>query len=215
MKYYIYKLVCPIENKIVYIGYTSNWKLRKRDHRCYSKTVSITDMVSWKLMLKKSKLRPIFEIIEEIDNKETAKNREIYWIDHYKDNELFNISPGGDNAHKSKNHISKHIKGKSLEEYHGIEKAKEIREFYSTATKGENNPNFGGKTITPKWRINNSKSNSKTPIIVSDKDNNFIGEFLNSKDCAKFLGVGHSLIRECKSKGWLVRHTYKIQNKTF
>lgn len=71
----------------------------------------------------------------------------------------------------------------------------------------------GGDTFSKEMLEKQSKSNSKKPILVYDKDNNFIAEFKNSKDCAKFLNVGHSLIRECKSNGWLVRHKYRIKNK--
>lgn len=173
-------------------------------------------MDAWKLLLKEKKLRCTLEIIENnIETIPLAKEREIYWIKNYTDNgyNLFNISKGGDLVYLLNSHMSKRIKGKTLNDVYGDEKAENIKKLISEASKAENNPNFGGKYNTPEWIAKQSKSNSKVPIIVHDKDNNFIGEFLNSKECAKFLGVNSSLVRQSKSGGYLLRHKYKITNK--
>lgn len=213
-RYYVYKLICPITDSVVYIGYTGSPKSRRRDHRSYTKGSNIIEMNNWKMLLKTKSLRPIFEIIDNADSLINIKKKEIYWIKSFRESgiKLFNVSEGGDSVHKLDSHISKKIKGKSYEEIYGKEESSRIKKEISKKSKGINNTNFGGKTITDNWRINQCISQSKVSIIVKDLENNIIGEFKNSKDCAKFLKVGPSLIRECKSKGYLVRHKYKIEN---
>lgn len=215
-KYLIYKIICPIKNSTVYVGYTSNFKKRRRDHRCYTKSTHILEMDQWKLLLKSRNLRCELEIIEDnIDSIKITKEREVYWINKLTQEgvSLFNVAAGGDLAYLLPSHISNRLRNKTFLDMYGEEKAQQIKQSMSNSLKGEKNPSYGGKHITDEWLDKQSKSNSKIPIVVHDKDGIFIGEFINSKECAKFLGVGHSLIRECKSKGWLARHKYKIENK--
>jgi len=212
-QYYIYKVICPISNTPIYVGMTSNFEKRKIAHRSYCANTKIPEMDNWKQILKAKDLRASVEIIEFAGPRQNAKTREIYWVAELRKQgfTLFNKSPGGDLI--SPTHYWNFTKGKSFEEIYGEKKAIDLKRKIGDANKGEKNSNFGGKTCTEQWRKNSSKSNSKTPIVVTDKEGKFIGEFINSKDCAKFLGIGHSLVRMAKSGNFLARHKYKIQDK--
>ncbi len=82
----------------------------------------------------------------------------------------------------------------------------------SESLKGENNPNYKGVNCTREWKESQSKSQSKTPLLIYDGDI-LIKEFSNSKEAAQFLNCSESNIRECKRNGWLIKRKYKIVKK--
>lgn len=210
---YIYMLRCPSDNSIKYIGLTKNPYKRKKSHRSYTNENRNWKYNLWKKYLKSINERAIFEIIEQV-SVDMMSNREIYWIQYYKTLgiDLLNLTSGGEWNMMSENHNSIALKGKSLEDYYTKERSDEIREKISKGISGENNPNFGGKHCTEEWSKNQSKSQSKVPILIYEEDQ-LIGEFQNSKEAALFLKVSTSSIRECKRSGWLVKRKYKVINK--
>lgn len=92
----IYGLICPISNKIRYIGQTKQKvKDRLRGH-IYDKRHN-PHKVNWLNKLKKSNLLSELkiEILEECHT-ELLNEREQFWIEIFKDNKLVNKTTGGD-----------------------------------------------------------------------------------------------------------------------
>ncbi len=185
---YIYKLICPITFEVKYIGLTEHPDKRKIEHRCYRQKGNYK-MSQYKKYLKENNVRFIFEIIEECSTSEMS-NREMFWITQY-DN-LLNLTEGGEHNLISDNHNSKKLKGNTLESYYGVDRAEGIKRKISNSLKGETNPNYNGKYCTKEWKSNQVISQSKTPLVVYDENRNFIGEFINSKECARHLECGHA-----------------------
>lgn len=207
----IYSLRCPLDNQIKYIGLTSNFNKRKSQHRCFSEKMSKNSRYNnWKDKLKLLNERPIVEIVEMVD-KCNLSEREIYWISEFKKQfDLFNLTTGGEYSMISENHNSKFLKGNKLEDYYGIEKAKEIKS--KIGLKGENNPNYRGKSCNLEWRNKQSISQSKKTLLLFDGEM-FIGEFPNSKSISEYLCCSSSTIRESKRCGWLIKGRYKVKDK--
>lgn len=207
----IYSLKCPLDGQIKYIGLTCNFNKRKNQHRCYSEKMSKNNRYNkWKDTLRLNNQRPIVEIVEIVD-KELLSEREIYWISKFKESyDIFNLTNGGEYNLISENHNSKFLKGKKLEDYYGIEKSIEIKSKIGLS--GSRNPNFGGKSCTEEWKIKQSISQSKKPLLLYEGDN-LIGEFINSTDLSKYLNCSPSTIRESKRCGWLVKGKYLICDK--
>lgn len=105
-KSYIYGLIDPRTNKIRYIGQTiQSLKNRLNGHIGDAKYNRYNRRKeNWIKSLFKLKLEPLIEIIEEC-SKEKLNERESYWISYYNDNDLTNLTPGGDNSYNSDNYI--------------------------------------------------------------------------------------------------------------
>jgi hypothetical protein len=81
MKTYIYTLSHPITNEVRYVGKTVNPKQRKHNHSNIARDKG-THKRNWINLLKTQKLRPLFEIIDEVDS--DWKFWEKYWISQFK-----------------------------------------------------------------------------------------------------------------------------------
>ena len=96
MTTYIYVLKCPITNKIKYVGKSNNPKARYRNHlkKAHNKG---TYKRNWINSLKNKGLKPVFEIIDEVNVNEW-KEKEKYYIKYYIDAGcvLVNNTNGGD-----------------------------------------------------------------------------------------------------------------------
>lgn len=81
--HYIYGLRSPEDDKIMYVGATVNPKDRLSRHigSIWLDRVSQKDV--WIFNLRSKHLNPVMEIIEECAG-ENWREREAYWIDHYK-----------------------------------------------------------------------------------------------------------------------------------
>ena len=90
---------------------------------------------------------------------------------------------------------------------HSIESLKKISE----ASKGINNPNYGGKHISEDWRLKQIESNSKKPLKVTDTQTGNILFFKNSKECALALNAKDSSVRACKNK-YKLKRRYIIED---
>lgn len=211
----IYCLKCPLTNEIRYIGQTRRGMRRKYEHRSKDIKKVKNHLSYWLNSLINQNLKPIFEVIEYVNNIDELNQKEKYWISYYKDTfKLCNLEKGGfDDKIISENHISKKIKGKKLEDIYGEEKAKNIREKTSSSTKGENNPSYGSKNITPEYLKKQRLSNSKVPLkIIDTMDNNKEYYFINSKEAAKFIGCNHGNIRNFKKNSWKIKRRYIIMD---
>lgn len=95
MKTYIYTLSHPISKEVKYVGKTVNPKQRKHNHSNVSRDKG-TYKRNWINSLKTQKLRPVFEVIDEVEN--DWKFWEKYWISQFKawGFNLCNHTIGGD-----------------------------------------------------------------------------------------------------------------------
>ena len=81
----------------------------------------------------------IKEILEECSTKDELNNKEKYWIEYYNSRDLkigYNLSEGGTGGKLVEVEAKK---GKTYEEYYGIEKANEIKKKFSEKRKGKKN----------------------------------------------------------------------------
>lgn len=62
---YIYCLICPITHKIRYIGKANNPQRRAKDHMLDIRDMP-TDKALWVGEMRKHKLKPILEILDEV-----------------------------------------------------------------------------------------------------------------------------------------------------
>jgi len=88
MNYYIYYLICPISNKVRYVGKSKNPKARYKQH--INKLDKLkTQKREWLEMLISKNLYPLIEI-KETCTKNNGIKREQYHIDLNKDT-IYNI----------------------------------------------------------------------------------------------------------------------------
>lgn len=92
MKEYIYYLICPIENKVRYVGKTKNPKSRYKQHISKLDKL-ITPKRKWLESLFEKKLLPIMKIVEET-TVERGREREQYHVELHKDTILNIHNPG-------------------------------------------------------------------------------------------------------------------------
>lgn len=136
----IYKTTNLINNKI-YIGQNTT-----NDDNYYGSGFLITKAIK-KYGIQNFKK----EIIEECENKTQLNEREIYWIEFYnsRDNKIgYNISKGGTGGKLVE---VEGKKGKTYEEYYGLEKANEIKKKLSISQKNKGSG----------WKNNNGEKISK------------------------------------------------------
>ena len=89
---FIYCIRCPISNEIRYVGKTTRGIRRKYEHNSKTKQNPKTHLARWLKKLIDCGNKPIFEVIEYVDNIEKLNYREIYWIDIYRSkSDLCNI----------------------------------------------------------------------------------------------------------------------------
>jgi hypothetical protein len=91
-------------------------------------------------------------------------------------------------------------------------KTPKIDEKISNSSKGENNPNYGGKFKTDEWVQKQVISNSKKPLKVIDTLTEEILIFINSKGVADFIGCSDSMVRNSKKNGWKIKKQYLIKD---
>ena len=92
---YIYGLVCPIENKVMYVGKADNVRRRLRQHIRESANGNSCAKSVWIRGLQEMALAPSVIVIEECSFN-SWQEKERYWISHYKsvNPDLKNSMPG-------------------------------------------------------------------------------------------------------------------------
>lgn len=95
-KIVIYGLVCPVENKVMYVGKSKDASIRLKQHLDSAYRGDKTIKSEWLRSLKRLNLSPSIEIIDScsIDDWKECESR---WIEHYKsiNPNLKNSRPGG------------------------------------------------------------------------------------------------------------------------
>jgi len=114
-KYYspkIYALVCPIENRVRYIGATKRYLSERLARHCNPPKHYNLDKQRWISNLKAKGLKPKIRLIE-VTSEGNLIDRERYWIAHYGRENLLNMNDGGnrppDMAGWNKKKLSKEI----------------------------------------------------------------------------------------------------------
>lgn len=91
---YIYVLRHPETNEVRYVGKTVDLKDRMKGH----KQLGRTRCDNWKRALAAFGLLPTFEVVETVQPGKNWKERECYWIKHYREAgaDLTNLTDGGE-----------------------------------------------------------------------------------------------------------------------
>lgn len=134
-KFVIYKITNTVNGKI-YIGQTSNFVDRKKNHRYHGKSGKY-DFPLYKAMRKYDVENFKFEIIDNSDTREDLNEREKYWIEFYnsKNREIgYNVLDGGeervfDEEYLLKTHKAMYLSGPRGCKYKGVNRGESS--FYS------------------------------------------------------------------------------------
>lgn len=95
--YYLYSLICPIENIVRYIGITHDPKKRLSQH-VSKKDVSNPHKLNWISCLREQKLKPTMEVLYCTKDFDDIAEKEIWFISEYRalvEDKLTNVSLGG------------------------------------------------------------------------------------------------------------------------
>jgi group I intron endonuclease len=191
MKTYIYTLKHPETFEVRYVGKTNNIKRRFAQHKskkCLEKTGS-KKLAAWIMKLLSINLTPIMEIIEECE--ENWVEREKCWISYYSDNNLCNLSEGGEGVghnESTKQKIKNSLKGRV--------RTQEERDAISKGMKGKKRPN-SGKAISEanKKRCESLEERMKHGVKLRKKvgqydlNNNFITDFVSAREASRQLNI--------------------------
>lgn len=205
-KGYIYSLICPLENRIRYIGKTVNNPLKRLSrHKKDAKSEKISHKISWLKKLDGLGLLESLEIkiVEECDiNK--IDEREIYWISKIPD--LVNTTPGGEcgslnykHTESAKNKISESAK-------RGYKMSDEGKKNIGIAQIG-NKKRLGKKhkreslirmsnSIKESFKNGRKIHNAKN-VYQYDIELNFIKKWESGELASKELGIPQSSISLC------------------
>lgn len=82
MNTFIYALFCPIDGQLKYIGKSNQPKRRLKDHMLDVKDMPVAKLL-WVDEMKKRKLKPIMEILDEVSMYEW-QYWESWWIEYFK-----------------------------------------------------------------------------------------------------------------------------------
>lgn len=188
---YIYLLKDPINKKVVYVGQTSNLKIRYNQHKWGCQKDSI-EKKEWCNNLKKQNLNPIMEIIAEIKDKKEAtlfENLEI--IKYAKNgNKLFN-----QNFINTIKMYSE--KGELINEFANCDIAKKITgirprlDRYSCKGYYWSYGEFDENAVFNKEYAKKIKCK---PVMQFDKNGNFIREYDGVRIACKITGIDHRSI---------------------
>jgi len=108
--FFVYRLVDPRDNIVKYVGISKNIEERYRKHLA-SKTRTLKN--NWIKSLLSKDLKPICQVIDFSDNRESINEKEKFWIIKHKEwgFDLLNMTDGGDggNTFEGKKHTQETI----------------------------------------------------------------------------------------------------------
>lgn len=147
----IYALIDSRNNHVKYIGKTIQ-SLNNRLSSHYSLSDNdLTHRANWIRELKVLNLKPIIELIEEVDEN-IWEEREIYWIEYYsKLYKLTNTDKGGKGAHKVKIDIRVRKSITSKEMWNKPEYREKMKHKLKN-TQSEENRKIQSEKMKNKWR---------------------------------------------------------------
>lgn len=99
---YIYTLICPVKDKVMYVGKTEHPEVRYNNHITTSRKFPLGKKAAWINSLLSIGLAPKMEIVETCDSA-TWVERESFWISHYlnQNDELTNSTAPAREGHVS------------------------------------------------------------------------------------------------------------------
>lgn len=99
---YIYTLICPVKNKVMYVGKTEHPETRYNSHITTSRKYPLGKKAIWINSLLSVGLCPQMDIVETCDSA-TWVERESFWISHYlnQNDELTNSTAPARKGHVS------------------------------------------------------------------------------------------------------------------
>ena len=211
IKYTIYKLIDPTDNKVRYIGLTFNdLRMRLKSHLSEP---GKSHKIFWIKKLKKQGLKPIIESVEEnISTYDEACQREIYYIDHFKSLgcDLTNMATGG-NKNKIMSKESRKKMSDSQKKRYETFKMKfsdESKETLRSSTiERFKNPEEREKlriankryedSKTPEQKLNDILIQDSRQVYQYDKDMNLIEIFPSIRDAERKTGFDRGNISKC------------------
>lgn len=98
-RYYVYTLTDPFSREIKYVGVTTNCKLRVQTH-FRMRNFQFAPVNDWIAMLGFKRARPIFDVVAEFDNYNSAISMEAHLINSM-GSTLLNVEH---NPNRHKNH---------------------------------------------------------------------------------------------------------------
>ena len=171
---YIYSLKDPLTYEIRYIGQTNNLKRRFNKHINNAINQDSDEYNTyksrWIRKLLENNLKPIMEVIEEVETLKESNLLERFWIEKLTKEglKLTNsyVSDVTEFSVETRVKMSVAKKGKKLEEIVGEEKAKDLKLYYSEKTK-KSNPNKSNDPLV-KEKISNTLKD-----FFKDKNNHW------------------------------------------
>lgn len=222
-KTYIYVLICPLFGAVRYVGKSVDPKRRLTSHLADAKPRHKSHVSAWIKSLKKSGLYPEMNIIEACT--EDWVNREMYWINYYKNKGAFlcNLTNGGEGSlgHIVSEETRKKISinnarttlitkpvfrfdssGRYIDTFKTVADAQEktgIKRCY--ILKSCNGIHFLGGGYIWSYNLNDNRirprSTKRKPVSQYDIFLNHIRDFDAVTDAAKFLGSTSTNISRC------------------
>jgi len=211
IKYTIYKLIDPTDNKVRYIGLTFNdLRMRLKSHLSEP---GKSHKIFWIKKLKKQGLKPIIESVEEnISTYDEACQREIYYIDHFKSLgfDLTNMATGGNKNKKMSEESRKRMSESQKKRYETFklklsDETKQI--LRSSSIERFKNPEEREKlriankryedSKTPEQKLNDILIQDSKQVYQYDKDMNLIEIFPSIRDAERKTGFDRGNIAKC------------------
>ena len=200
----IYSLSDPITGEIRYVGKTKNFTIRRYAHR--SKQKYSTYCTNWITSLLSKGLKPIMEILDEVEEKEWCF-WEQYWISQCKawGFRLTNLTEGGTNFSKKDTPLPSNTKticrytllGDFLDEHLSSKKLANKLKVYDSNIRfaAHNGTSCAGyrfafykvDKLTVTHRV-------KKAINQYDLEGNFIAEYVSTREACRITGVDYSNI---------------------
>lgn len=198
--FYIYILIDPRDNRIRYVGQTSNIKLRYQKH-C-KRQQQKNHRGNWLSLLHSLDLKPIMEVIEECSESVWA-DRETYWIKYYRELgcDLVNATDGGEGIPNPS--VETRSKMSYAHKHRSKEHRLKIREIFLGNA-------FACGKRTEEYRL--KRSGEGNPAVKLKEDDvinirRLLYQGYNCTQLSKIYGVHRVTISDIKNRrtwGWLV-----------
>jgi group I intron endonuclease len=213
---YIYCLIDPRTNLVRYIGKTVNMRTRYSHHCSVYKNSQVSNLrANWLKGLLKEGLKPIMEVIEEIDD-----NRTDFWEQHYISLyrswgfPLTNMTSGGEmsfgHSPETIEKIRKGAIGKNKGKIRSEETKRKLSEGQKRRIREGRGLHDNNSEVRKKLReLNISRSK---PIIQYTLSGEFIREWNSTREAAESLNLKYSSIKNCalglskSSYGFIWKH---------
>lgn len=215
---FIYGLICPIDNKIKYIGqsfYSIKRRLKRHIAQTLSKKGKLTKKEAWiKSLIDKNMAEQIsFVILEECEKAKLNEN-EVQWIKKYGIENLTNLAEGGaGNVLIGANHpnygktLSEETKRKIGEANSGEKSWMYGRKnIHSEITRKriseglKNSEKFRSSKADPLYRekVSDSQSKNSAVLLINKNTNQVVGEWKNCHKLAEYLGCTNANVRNAR-----------------